>query len=31
MKVKKAGKILLGADLTREEQQVLNMEIQKNH
>ena len=29
MKVKKAGKVLLGADLTREEQQVLNMEIQK--
>lgn len=30
MKVKKAGKILLGADLTNEEQHVLNMEIQKS-
>lgn len=30
MKVKKAGKILLGADLTNEEQHALNMEIQKS-
>lgn len=30
MKVKKAGKIVLGADLTREEQEALNMEIQKS-
>ena len=30
MKVKKAGKVLLGADLTNEEQHALNMEIQKS-
>lgn len=30
MRVKKVGKVLLGADLTREEQHVLNMEIQKS-
>lgn len=30
MKVKKAGKIVFGADLTREEQEALNMEIQKS-
>lgn len=29
MRVRKAGKILLGADLTNEESKVLNMEIQK--
>lgn len=30
MKVKKTGNILLGADLTREEESALNMEIQKS-
>ena len=30
MKVKKASKVLLGADLTNEEQHALNMEIQKS-
>ena len=29
MRVRKAGKVLLGADLTNEEEHVLNMEIQK--